>query len=175
MSVIFSCLAPGVGMRAKFEGAFNQVMNTYITQNQVKDRVAWSFSTDGKYSVESGYKFWQERYTDCTRVIQSSGWKKNWTTDLPHKIRLFLWRFCRNNVPVRNMLRSKGVNVTILCPLYETDVEHLLLVFFDCEFAVYFWNHMGSNFLMNDVESDPEWLLQKLRGRGKEGYGMHET
>lgn len=104
------------------------ILNTLIPQNKVKDRIAWAFSSDGKYSVKSGYKYWQEQFAENIDIISSDGWSRIWRVDVPHKIRIFLWRFCRNNVPVRNRLHHKGVNVPILCLLCN-DVEHLIHVF----------------------------------------------
>lgn len=54
---------------------------------------------------------------------------------IPHKVKIFFWRFCRNNIPVCNLLRSKRMTTTIFCPMCGTDVEHLLHEVFDCEFA----------------------------------------
>lgn len=51
------------------------------------------------------------------------------------KLRFFLWRLCRNNIPVRNLLRGKGVRTTIMCPMCGSDIEHLLHVFFYYEYA----------------------------------------
>lgn len=90
------------------------------------------------------------------------GWNKLWRLNIPHKMKIFLWRFCRNNIPVRNRLRHKGVSVTILCPMCNVDVEHLLHVFFDCTFAKCCWQAAGLSYDMSQVFSAPEWLLGKL-------------
>lgn len=44
----------------------------------------------------------------------------------------------------------------------ETDLEHLLHVFFDCAFASQCWQLMGMHFDMWSVEDAAEWLLNKL-------------
>ncbi|XP_074377163.1 uncharacterized protein LOC141718682 [Apium graveolens] len=77
-------------------------------------------------------------------------------------MKIFLWRFCRNNIPVRNHLRYKGVPVMILCPMCCVDVEHILHLFFDCIFARSCWQVAGIDYDMARVESGPEWLLNKL-------------
>lgn len=69
---------------------------------------------------------------------------------------------------MRNLLRSKGVNVTILFPFYITDVEHLLHVFFDCDFAVQCWQYLGQHLDLTTIEHAPTWLLQKLSSVGGE-------
>lgn len=69
---------------------------------------------------------------------------------------------------MRNHLRHKGVNVTILCPFCMTDVEHLLHVFFDCEFATQCWQYLGHRLDMRAVEYAPSWLLQILSSGSSE-------
>ena len=94
--------------------------------------------------------------------MQSAGWKKLWSLKIPHKIRMFLWRICRNNVPVRNMLREKGVDIPILCPMCNIEVEHLLHIFFDCKFASECWKVMNLSYDMRNADSASNWLLHKL-------------
>lgn len=114
---------------------------------------------DGQYSVKSGYHMWQKRNVGSRGILQSNGWGKIWKLAIPHKVKVFLWRFCRNNIPVRIRLRWKGVNVPILCPMCERDVEHLLHVFFDCAFAYQCWLYAGTVFDMQYVEFGPDWLV----------------
>lgn len=133
-----------------------------ISNNQVPDRIAWRFTNDGKYSVKSGYKYWHDHYCECSRQQSSQGWGKLWRLDIPQKIRVFLWRICRNNVPVRNLLRGKGVQTTIICPMCSNDVEHLMHIFFDCDFAKELWKILELELNTEAVESCPEWILQNL-------------
>ena len=75
-------------MRNSFhEVDVNFILSTYISKNQVRDRIAWTHSTDGKYSVKSGYQFCQAQATSIAGIEQSGGWKKLWNLDVPHKIR----------------------------------------------------------------------------------------
>ena len=50
----------------------------------------------------------------------------------------------------------------ILCPMCNTDIEHLLHVFFDCQYAAQCWDHAGLQYDMMAVESAPEWLLNRV-------------
>lgn len=63
---------------------------------------------------------------------------------------------------MRNRLRGKGVDITIICPMCDADVEHLLHLFFDCPFATSCWQYVGMPLDMSTVEYAPDWLLQKL-------------
>ena len=48
------------------------------------------------------------------------------------------------------------------------DVEHLLHVFMDCEFANECWRLMGAEFDFWTVESAPEWVLGRLESETSE-------
>lgn len=144
------------------------ILATQIPNGSVKDRIAWTKSVDGKYTVKSGYQHWCDTNMSNTTVVQSSGWSKLWRLNVPHKVKTFLWRFCRNNVPVRNRLKSRGVDLPIICPMCDSDVEHLLHVFFDCPFASSCWQYVGVSLDMDEVEYAPDWLLQLLSTTGQD-------
>ena len=48
----------------------------------------------------------------------------------------------------------------------DSDVEHLLHVFFDCPFATSCWHYVGIYLEMSEVEYAPDWLLQTLSTAG---------
>lgn len=119
------------------------ILSTRVPEFSVIDRLAWTKTTNGKYSVKMGYQLWHTRNIGAGSVTQSNGWSKLWKLDLPHKIKLFLWRFCINNIPVKNRLSSKGVNLPPDCPMCSSMVEDLLHLFFNCPFAVGCWQYIG--------------------------------
>lgn len=138
------------------------VLQVRIPQNNSRDRLAWTETSDGCYTVKSGYHFWQARSNLHPPVAHSVGWKRLWTLNVPHKIKIFLWRFCKNTIPVRILLRHRGVAVTIMCPMCNVDVEHMVHVFSDCCFAKQCWQEAG---IINDMthnEYASDWLNSKL-------------
>ena len=138
------------------------IIQTRIPQIEVKDRLAWTGSHKGVYSVKSGYRYWETRYASTDNMIESQGWNRLWKLQLPHKTRVFLWRFCRNIIPVRWILRSKGVETTVLCPMCGTDIEHLRHLFCECSFAAECWSISGFNINMQETELTSEWLLNLI-------------
>lgn len=54
------------------------------------------------------------------------------------------------------------MDLPIICPMCSLDVEHLLHVFFDCQFASQCRDHKGITYDMRNVNYAPEWLMQKL-------------
>lgn len=69
------------------------ILATRIPQNNPSDRLAWVHSNDGQYPVKTGYHYW---YSQHTGVQQSNGWSKIGRLNIPHKLKIFLWRFCLN-------------------------------------------------------------------------------
>lgn len=139
------------------------ILETRIPQITVVDKLAWVPTKDGKFSVKSGYHFWQSTNNNAaTHVLQSNGWQRLWNLNLPHKLKIFLWRFCRNTIPVRELLMGKGVNVPGICPMCITESESMVHVFFQCNFAMQCWQENRMNWDMHLVESAAYWLLHKL-------------
>lgn len=139
------------------------ILRLRIPQRDVPDRVAWTGSSKGIYTVKTGYKFWTDHHNN---MINSeavvNGWNKLWKLHIPHKLRVFLWRVCKNNIPVRWALRSKGVNTTFLCPMCGVDVEHVRHLFCECQFARECWQALGVDITAYDIEDLSSWLLDLI-------------
>lgn len=116
-------------------------------------RIAWSHTVDGKYTVKSEYRFWHENCSEHRHRPIHEGGSRLRNLDVPQKVKVFLWRLCRNNVRVRNLLRGRGVQTIIICPMCSSDVEHLLHIFLDCDFVKACWEDMGLNYNTIAVES----------------------
>lgn len=144
------------------------ILAVRIPQNSTIDRLAWVHSNDGQYSVRSGYHYWHSLHATPEEGQSASGWGKIWRLCIPHKMKVLLWRICRNTVPVRHRLRGKGVRVPITCMMCSRDIEHLLHLFCDCEFTRACWQHMGLIYDTRQVESAPEWLLETLSSDSNE-------
>lgn len=112
--------------------------------------------------MKTGYQQWHKNHVGDMGVQQSKGWGRIWNLNVPHKIKIFLWRWCRNNIPVRNLLGNKGVSVPIGCNMCVGDIEHLRHLFFYCRFAQACWHEAGLVNDMREVEYAPDWLLNKL-------------
>lgn len=153
--------------RVKVEELFSErdaeaILRIRIPRVSTDDRVSWVHNKNGQYSVKSGYRMWQEINTQQLPHADSSGWRKIWKMQIPTKVKYFLWRFCRNNIPVRATLQRRHITVPLTCPMCNTDEEHLFHVFFDCEFASQCWQYAGLSFNFWEVEDVSTWLLNKL-------------
>lgn len=119
-------------------------------------------STQGQYTVKSGYQFWTSQITNTQSASDYKGWTKIWKLQVPPKVRAFFWRFCRNNVPVRKLIRGTGVSTTIICPLCEVDIEHMRHLLCEFPYVVGCWRQLDLNTHLQVVESAPKWLLEVI-------------
>lgn len=69
---------------------------------------------------------------------------------------------CRNNLPVRNLLRGKRVQIPIICHLCNTDVEHVRHLLLECSFAQRCWVVTGGEYDTTAVEYVSNWVLDRL-------------
>ncbi|XP_074347514.1 uncharacterized protein LOC141686355 [Apium graveolens] len=138
------------------------IVNTRILQGCTSDMISWVHTSNGQYTVKSTYFQWSKSQSTGEGTSISVGLKRLWRLPIPHKIRVFLWRLCRNTISVRNRLREKGVPVTISCPMCVGEVEHLRHIFFECSFSKECWQLVGMNFEAHDMEYVSEWLVSFL-------------
>lgn len=82
------------------------ILSIPLCTRNINDCWVWNFEKNGKLSVRSAYqmmvatKFRREAWIDGTTGSSSSGqeeasWKSLWNTQVPDKIRMFLWRLVR--------------------------------------------------------------------------------
>ncbi|XP_074336401.1 uncharacterized protein LOC141673555 [Apium graveolens] len=140
----------------------NAILAIHVPQSEVPDRVAWMGSNNGVYSAKSGFHHWFNMQFGNSVVPQSIGWRKVWHLKHLNKIKVFIWRFCHNVIPIRRRLRSRGVRIPIICPICSTDIEHMAHLFFDCEFATGCWSHVNFYYDWMTVESAADLLLEQL-------------
>lgn len=138
------------------------ILATRIPTIPAVDHLAWARTSNGKYSVKTGYQLWHAQNVGTGSVPQSNGWSNLWKLDLPHKINLFLWRLCRNNVPVKSRLNNKGVALSLDCPMCNSAVEDVIHLFFLCPFALACWQYTGLSVAVPLEVSVSSWLLSKL-------------
>lgn len=135
------------------------ILNTRVPYNQIPDRIAWMHTKDGSYTAKSGYHFWADRKIGERGVNISNGWRRIWQIAVPHKMKVFMWRLCKNNIPVRNLLKGRGVSTPIICPVCNVDVEHTRHLFLECPFARSCWIYTGGEYDTTEVEYLSDWVL----------------
>ena len=63
-----------------------------------------------------------------------------WKTSTLPKIRCFLWQCLHRSIQTRKVLGVRGLNISLSCPLCNTDVESIIHILRDCHQVRAFWN-----------------------------------
>ena len=72
-----------------------------------EDRLIWALTSSGKFTVKSAYRLaWKERTNhgaeeSSNATCMKKFWKFTWQLSVPNKIRSFMWRACRNILPMK--------------------------------------------------------------------------
>lgn len=130
------------------------ILKIPISKFQREDLLVWHYTSNGEYSVKSGYYVAnQERTKDegekpsTSLVINTNLWAIIWKLKVPHKIRHFWWRACSNCLATKENLLKRRCGQSQMCPIcnqFDETIEHML---FDCHWARAVW--FGSNVQLN--------------------------
>ncbi|XP_074351807.1 uncharacterized protein LOC141690954 [Apium graveolens] len=119
------------------------ILAVHIPQRDITDRMVWTRFNSGVYNTKSGYHHWFNKHFWFGTADQCVRCKKVWHLQVPHKVKVFIWRFCRNVIHVRRRLSARGARVPITCPICLNDIEHMTHLFFNYDFAGHFKHHVG--------------------------------
>ena len=87
----------------------------------VEDKLIWPYVSSGVYSVKSGYRFLVKekggsRASLQTQTDSPSVWRWIWGLSVSNKGKNFLWRACKEALPVKiNLVRRKVLSEDICC------------------------------------------------------------
>ncbi|XP_057809003.1 uncharacterized protein LOC131023477 [Salvia miltiorrhiza] len=127
------------------------LLNTIFSSNDIRDIISiplpshptpdsliWHYFKNGLYSVKSAYKLASSLTIDETFKVEGH-WNKLWKVDVPPKVRNFLWRAARHNLPTKENFLSRGVSVGGEYATYRARFENPWHIFFACPFAEECW------------------------------------
>ncbi|KAK6136178.1 hypothetical protein DH2020_030069 [Rehmannia glutinosa] len=109
-----------------------------------KDRIAWHYSANGKYSVKSGYRVALSLSAQTLNCPGQSGspsplWKWIWNLEVPPKVRVFMWKTAHGRLPVRAALHRRSTDTTPYCQRCGTTIETVEHTLRDCPWSQFFW------------------------------------
>ncbi|KAK3195485.1 hypothetical protein Dsin_026795 [Dipteronia sinensis] len=102
------------------------ILSVPVRITTAHDLLIWHFEQSGLYSVKSGY------HLSCSleKVTSSSGldsmkgwWKCLWWIDIPLKVKVFIWKACKDWIPTMLNLCRRGITINSICPLYASKDE----------------------------------------------------
>ena len=123
-----------------------------LGEEGVEDRVRWTRSKNGLFSVKSLYKASEQR------MPSSFPWKCIWKTCVQPKISFFAWEATWGKILTCDHLNKRGLSLASCCPLClesEESVDHLLLCYHLQSNSV----HGNSYFSMLVMIQNPEHQL----------------
>ena len=102
------------------------------------DALTWAWTPNGHFTVKSVYKVAQQSMQktkgrvdkgECSDGISLRAlWKLIWNLNCPNKVKHFMWRACKNILPIKCKLRVRGIGVEVSCDLCggEENSGHIL-------------------------------------------------
>ena len=124
------------------------ILRMTVSSRLVKDSVIWARTTNSKFSVKSAYRVAQkwlkaqnhkaDKGSTSDNTCMRALWRLVWSLNCPYKLKQFMWRSCRNILPTKYRLKSRGVDIKVGCDHCGQceSVEHVL---WGCKFAVDVW------------------------------------
>lgn len=106
------------------------IMKTPISPDY-EDDWYWSFDIKGNYSVKSAYRT-LVKPPNPDRISDDKHWVVLWKLKIPKKMKIHWWRIIKGIIPVREVLRRRGVELDSTCPLCAIHPESIKHLFLDC-------------------------------------------
>lgn len=69
------------------------ILALHIPQRVGTDRMVWANASNAIYTAKRAYHLWYENKFGTNTIPQCTGWKRIWHLNLPHKIKVFVWRY----------------------------------------------------------------------------------
>lgn len=123
-------------------GDRDRILKTPISPD-FEDDWLWRFEVKGKYTVKSAYRSLTMQ-ADGYANLDEKHWMSLWNLKIPGKVKFLWWRIIKEIIPVRDVLRRKGVELDSTCPLCDNHTETI--------------NHL----FLNGIKTQEVWSLCEL-------------
>lgn len=142
----------------------SKILQIPLLEDFAEDRRIWRYSRDGEYSVKSAYRLFMDQSGNQEQYQVAGNWMTIWRLDVPHKVRVFLWRACRDCIPTRIRLQDRGISCPAICLFCQQDLENTFHYFFTCPGSISVWTSTGLwNWIepnLTEVESFQEMIFK---------------
>jgi len=112
------------------------------------DKVVWTKTKAGKYTVKSAYnQIWEPDTKQHTIQTSSSYqyprelWTMFWNLNTHQKIKNFTWSLCHKAILTTDNLWKKKTVPKSLCPLCQQSPESVEHIFLLCKWTNEVWRH----------------------------------
>ncbi|XP_059445337.1 uncharacterized protein LOC132177129 [Corylus avellana] len=149
----------------------HQICSIAICPQTQQDRLVWSGTKNGLFSVKSVYHLAIDLYNRGAGGCSSGDklapfWKQIWCISAPRVVSLFIWQACNNILPTKGNLFKRKIATDPLCPICCMEEEIVGHVLWSCPAARDVW--MEGNVKIHKSSSDEDTfchILQKLSER----------
>lgn len=122
-----------------------------LSDSNCSDKLIWGPSKKGIFSVRSAYHLdfqdklnrngeWSESSSGSN--VQQQWWKTLWSLKCPSKIKMFVWRLCKEALPSRVALKKGTIIDCSVCPLCGKGEESTIHAIWLCKFARSSWKDL---------------------------------
>ena len=142
-----------------------------ISPNNVIDQLYWHLSKDGNYSVRTGYWLGMGNPSrPATPQHDDDVWKKIWKLHWPPKLKHFLWRACKNSLPVNEICHYRHMAQSPACSRCDGGVENVCHALLDHQSNRTMWLTHPHYSIVQDAPRSSfvdtfRWLLSTLHLR----------
>ncbi|CAN0886781.1 hypothetical protein LINGRAHAP2_LOCUS15440, partial [Linum grandiflorum] len=128
----------------------------------IPDAWVWHYTPTGLYTVSSGYRLSQASRvpipsTIGPMLVDSHLWAKVWSSPIQPKLKIFIWKFFHNILPLREALARHSIDVILNCPVCGQDVGTVHHLFQRCVVAQQLGNLMGCQSFLLDHHPVALW------------------
>ncbi|GMI91218.1 hypothetical protein like AT4G29090 [Hibiscus trionum] len=140
----------------------SSILSIQLPHFSREDLIIWRADKSGLYSVRSGYKLLSGVHlmSDSNGYLQQSDspsiYKKLWTSNLPAKVKVMVWRFFRNYLPTNVNLRVRRIQVQLDCNLCGAGAESIHHLASECQFSLVVFSRL--NISLPPVSEEQDWL-----------------
>ncbi|GMI64491.1 hypothetical protein HRI_000118400 [Hibiscus trionum] len=102
-------------------GEAHAILAINLPRSPQSDLLAWEGELSGCFSVRSAYRILiKDLFPDC---YSGQFYKSIWNLTCPSKVKINLWKFAMNYIPVMNNLHVKRIASQNLCPRCSAEPE----------------------------------------------------
>lgn len=149
-----------------------QILMIPLPRTSEPDQPLWHFDRRGEYTVKSGYQVALK--LKCPDQPNSSEnkqipWNIIWASELPAKIKIFMWRAVKNLLPTAANLWKRKVLQSPWCQRCRKTEETIFHALFDCKASQKIWRltEYGEEVNKSANKEVLSWMMEMAKRRSK--------
>ncbi|KAA3458643.1 reverse transcriptase [Gossypium australe] len=130
-----------------------------------EDFLVWNGEPSGEFSVRSSYKLLQslDPTAYALQTIYRDSYKKLWRTDIPTKIKVFIWKTTWNYLATKVSMHARRLAANSSCPRCSGGEETLNHLFRVCPVSMAVWRVLSDiNLAVYTQVEFVDWLTMLL-------------